>query len=231
MESNDLTVIYLTANEVPEDWAWYQYNVLLEAIGDASFISISRKALPDGMKLINGVHLIDNEPKSIFNIYFQMLRGARLANTPYIAIAEDDVLYTPEHFNTRRPLENSFLYDMNRLGLFTWSKNPMYFWKNRVSNSMLIAPRQLMIDALTERFASPMAYKIHGELGRINIEQKMGVTLRRKEEFFAETSSIRFDHDFGYDHASRHHRKKEGEIKAYDIPFWGRADELVKKFK
>ena len=96
---------------------------------------------------------------------------------------------------------------------------------------MLIAPTELMIEALTERFASPMAYKIHGELGRNNIEEKLGITKRKRIEYFAEESSIRFDHDFGYDHASRHHRKKEGEIKAYDIPKWGRADELVKHFK
>ena len=228
--NNDITIIYLTANEVPEDWAWYQYNVLLEAIGDASFISISRKPLLDGMKLIDGVHLIDEEPKSIFNIYKQMLRGALHAQTPYIAVVEDDVLYHPSHFEFRPP-EDAFAYDMNRLGIFTWKKDPMYFWKNRVSNSMLIAPRKLMIEALEERFNSQLAYKIHGELGRNNIEEKLGITKRKRIEYFAEESSIRFDHDFGYDHAARFHRKKEGPIRAYRIPIWGKASDLVKNFK
>lgn len=223
MELNDLTVIYLTANEVPQQWAEFQMKTLLIASSGAILFTISRRPMKYGF------NIIDSDKKSIFNIYKQMLKGALLASTPYIAVVEDDVLYTREHFQFR-PKDDEFAYDMNRLGLFTWSKDPMYFWKNRVSNSMLIAPRKLMITALEERFNSPMAYKIHGELGRNNIEERLGITRRKKVEFFAETSSIRFDHDFGYDHASRHHRKKEGPIKAYDIPIWGRADKLVKHF-
>lgn len=220
---NDLTILFITANKVPHDWGLYHRQVLLDAIGRSPIISLSRK------KTELGTNLADFEKKSIFNIYFQMLRGARYAETKYVAIVEDDVLYAKEHFEFR-PKDDEFAYDMNRLGLFVWKKNPMYFFKNRVSNSMLIAPRLLMIEALEERFKSPMAYKIHGELGRNNIEDNLGITRRKKIEYFAEESSIRFDHDFGYDHASRHHRKKEGPIKAYDIPVWGRADELVKKF-
>lgn len=224
MELNDLTVIYLTANEVPEAWAQYQLDTLEIAIGENTpLITISRKPIE------YGINILDTEKKSIFNIYKQMLIGARLAQTPYIAVVEDDVLYSPEHFLFRPP-HNAFAYDMNRLGLFTWKKDPMYFWKNRVSNSMLIAPRDLTIEALEERFNSPMAYKIHGELGRNNIEDKLGITPRKKIEYFSDISSIRFDHDFGYDHAARYHRKKEGPIKAFDIPVWGKASELVKKF-
>lgn len=226
MGYNDLTVIYLTANELPEKWAGYQRNILIDAIGDTSLICITRKPI----NFEHGKHIIDTEPKSIFNIYLQMLRGAELATTQYIAIAEDDVLYAREHFSDFRPPEDAFAYDMNRLGLFTWSKDTRFFWKNRVSNSMLIAPRKLAIEALKERFASSMAYSIHGELGRGNIDKKLGVTPRKKIEFFSEVPSIRFDHDFGYDHASRHHRKKEGPIQAYSIPLWGDAKELVKRF-
>lgn len=223
MESSDLTIIYLTANEVPDNWAAFQMMTLYEAAKGSPIISMSRKPIRFGE------NHIDTQEKSIFNIYLQMLGGARYATTPFVAIAEDDVLYTKEHFEFR-PKEDEFAYDMNRLGLFTWRKDPVYFWKNRVSNSMLIAPRTLMIEALEERFDSPMAFKIHGELGRNNIESKMGVKLRKKVEYFSETSSIRFDHDFGYDHAARYHRKKEGPIQAYDIPGWGKASELIKKF-
>lgn len=224
MGLSDLTVIYLTANEVPEKWAAFQMMTLYEAAKGSPIISMSRKPIRFGE------NHVDQQEKSIYNIYLQMLCGARYATTPFVAIAEDDVLYAPEHFSEFRPPADAFAYDMNRLGLFTWSKKPMYFWKNRVSNSMLIAPRELMIEALEERFDSPMAFKIHGELGRNNIEDKLGITRRKKIEFFADASSVRIDHDFGYDHAARHHRKKEGPIKAYDVPGWGRAEELIKKF-
>jgi len=223
MESNELSVLFLTANQVPQKWAEYQMSTLLMASAGSPLITLSRKPVPWG------INILDEEEKSIFNIYFQMLKGARLATTPYIAIAEDDVLYSSEHF-AFRPSMDSFAYDMNRLNVFTWSRNPMYFFKNRVSNSMLIAPRELMIEALVERFKGTRAYKIHGELGRRNVEDRLGVTRRKRVEYFSEGTSIRFDHEAGYDHASRHHRKKEGPIKAYDIPHWGRASELIKKF-
>ncbi len=227
MESNDLTILFLTANQLPEKWAEYQKGVLLSAAGDYPIITISRKPLNWG------INLLDEEPKTISNIYFQMLRGAKLATTEYVAVAEDDTLYHYDHFHIFRPPLDTFAYNINRMGLFTWGK-PTYFYKYRQSNSTLVAPRLLLIEALEERFAkypNGTPGGLTGEVGRKNIEKALGVTLRKSAEFITDSSVLRLDHDFGIDKLALSHRKGFGIAQSYDIPFWGKAEDIVKKFK
>ncbi len=226
MESPDLTIIMLTANRVSQNWAEFHKQKLLEAAGDLPVITISRKPLDWG------INLLDEELYHISNIYFQLLRGAKLAKTKYIAVAEDDTLYPKEHF-AYRPPEDAFAYNQNRFGLFTWGK-PTYFWKDRISNSTLIASRKLVIEALEERFAkypngTPTGFT--GEMGRNNVEDKLGITRRKAIWFATEASVVRIDHEKGVDKLSQSHRKGMGILRAYDIPYWGRADDIVKIFK
>lgn len=217
---DDLTIIFLTVNLVPEKWAEYHKQVLLEAIGDTPIITISKKPLDWGLNLIQ-----EGEP-SIQNIYRQILRGAKLATTPYIAIAEDDVLYPKEHFLYRPPLD-TFAYDFNRLGLFTWGK-PTYYCKARISNSALIAPRQLTIDALEERFAK---YPNHDHIGELGNEKKGKLISRKVVHYYSTISMIFLSHVKALDPLERSKRKRPGVPQAYDVPRWGRAEEVVKKFK
>lgn len=226
MEISDITIILLTANRVPESWAKFHKEKLLEATGTSPIITISRKPMDWG------INLLDTEEYTHSNIYFQFLRGAKTAETEYIAVVEDDTLYPKEHFDYR-PQNNVFAYNMNRFGLFTWGK-PTYFWKDRISNSTLIAPRKLIIEALEERFAKyPDGTKNGetGELGRVNIEKKLGLSHYESGWFTTVTSVVRIDHELGIDRLARTHRKGMGILRSYDIPHWGRADELVKRFK
>ncbi len=226
MESSDITIIMLTANRVTDSWASYHKEKLIEAAGSSPIITISRKPLDWG------INLLDTEPYKISNIYFQLLRGAKHATTDFIAVAEDDTLYPKEHFEFRPPTD-TFAYNMNRFGVFSWGK-PTYFWKDRISNSTLVAPRKLAIEALEERFNKhPGGTPSHftGELGRVNIEDKLGVTHRKFMWFSTETSIVRVDHEKGVDKLSQSHRKGMGILRAYDIPYWGPASDIVKRFK
>ena len=223
----DLTIIFLTANKVPKDWAKYHRKVISEAIGDTPLISISRKPIDWG------TNLLDTEPYGISNIYFQILRGAKVATTEFIAIVEDDTLYPKEHFSKYRPPSNMFGYNRNRFGLLNWG-NPTYFWKDRISNSTLIASRKLIIEALEERFSkypngTPIRYT--GELGRRNIEGKLGITRREIVWFSTDISVVRIDHENGHDVLGKTHRKKRDILRCYDIPQWGKAEDFIKRYK
>lgn len=226
METTDLTIIMLTASRVSDSWSKFHKQKLLEAAGSSPIITISRKPLDWGL------NLIDNEPYHISNIYFQLLRGAKAATTDFIAVAEDDTLYPKEHFEYRPPTD-VFAYNQNRFGIFSWGR-PTYFWKDRISNSTLIASRKLVIEALEERFkkypkGTPTGST--GEMGRNNIEDKLGLTRRKSIWFSTETSVVRIDHENGVDKLARSHRKGMGILRAYDIPYWGKAEDLVKIFK
>lgn len=224
--ASDITIIMLTANRVPKQWAKFHKAKLLEAAGSSPIITISREPLDWG------INLLDTEAYTVSNIYFQLLRGAKEATTEYIAVAEDDALYPKEHFELRPPLD-SFAYNMNRFNVFRWSRRPTYFWKDRASNSTLIAPRKLAIEALEERFkkhpnGTPSGFT--GELGRSNIEEKLGVSHRKMTWFASEISVVRVDHEMGIDRLSQTHRKGMGILRAYDIPYWGKAEDIIRQF-
>lgn len=224
--AKDLTCIYLTASQIPNDFAGYQRRILLDAIGDSPLISVSRVPLPFG------INIVDQEPKSLSNIYRQMLRAAKVASTEYVAIAEDDTFYPKEHFTFYRPDDDTFAYDQNRFALFTWGE-PVYHWRNRKSNASLIAPRKLLIEALEERFAKwpdGTPENITGEVGRGMVERNLGITVRKSKEVFCKISLIQFNHEAASEERQRTHRKSYGPIKAYDIPHWGKADILVRHY-
>jgi hypothetical protein len=226
----DLTIIMLTSNKVPDGWAKFHKEELLKAAGKYPIISISRKPID------LGTNYIDQEPMSFSNLYALILRGAKLATTPFIALVEDDTLYTPEHFNSFRPPTDSFGYNMNRWSLFTWGE-AIYSRKDNKVGAAMIAPRLLTIEALEERFAKhPTLPPVNcGELGTGG-EKELGVSERKSCRFNSKYPIVQFNHDFfstidnSEANVARRHKKKLGDVQAYDIPYWRTAEDLVKKF-
>ncbi len=220
----DLTIIYITASETPKKFANYHMSILEKAIGNYPVISISRKPMEFG-----DINILDTEPKSLSNIYWQMLQAAKLATTKYIATAEDDTLYPEEHFNFYRPDDDTVAYNQNRLALFNWGK-PTYNWRDRRSNCTLIAPRELVIEALEERFAKwpdGTPPKMSGEIGRDRIERQLKISLRKAIDVYSSISVIQINHDNASEPRQRNHRKRLGPIKAFDIPHWGKAADII----
>lgn len=222
----DLTVLYYTANTLKEPFATKLREVLWEAKKNHHLISISQKPMNFGQ------NIVVDYPRSYLSIYKQILVGAKNATTDYVALAEDDCLYPKEHFDLRPKLDE-FGYDMARWSIYSWSNPPIYSIKYRISNSTLIAPRKLLIESLEERFRKfPDESQI--PLGRFSepgkYEKQLGVTERKATQYFAKCASVVFSHPeaIGFDYLGT--RKKLGELQAYDIPYWGRADDLIKKF-
>jgi hypothetical protein len=171
------------------------------------------------------------------NIYRQILIGAKVAKTKYVAMAEDDILYSWEHFHTPRklPPDDVFMYDMNKLSIFTWSNPPIYSLRyNRWVVNHLIAPRDLLVESLEERFAkypddSKVPLKVWGDPGRY--ENSLGVTVRKVDDFMSTCSSIVFSHEYAYGYEfNQGQRKRLGDFRCNEIPYWGRAEEVLQAF-
>lgn len=223
---NDITILYVTASEVPEKWLEFQLDHLYKSIGDAPIISISRKPMD------LGTNLLDTEPKSYWNIYMQMLRGALLAETPYVAMAEDDTLYTHSHFCEFRPPMDKVSYDRSRWSLFTWDN--MYCVRQRISNCSLIAPRELLIKALTERkekHPEGAPNRICGEVGRSKVDRWLEVSPVGCVEWYCFDPIVQLNHPTGSDDRQQRRWKRHGQIKAYDIPHWGKATDIIKIYE
>lgn len=227
MRDPNLTVVYYTASVLREPFFSNAQKQLTQAAGRLPIISISQKPLALGENIC--VEL----GRSYLNIYKQMLIGAKAAKTKYIAFAEDDTLYSAEHFRTYMPKDDEFAFDVSRWSLYTWSSPPVFSIKSRRSNSTLIAVRDLFIEAMEERFAkfpdeSQIKLKNWAEPSRY--ESHLGVTVRTGFEFSSDVPCITFSHPDAIGYDIQGELKALGKMKAYEIPYWGRASDVMERF-
>ena len=220
MYEPDLTIIHYTANALPDSFSSKVREALIQCIGDKyPIISISHKPMEFGTNICVGYI-----GRSIYNIYVQALIGAKAATTPYIACAEDDCLYIPEHFDHREQVD-TFCYNVN-----TWKVHnanpPIYFTSGRPIFSACVAPRDLMISTLEERFrkypkdgiARPYDF---GEPG--GYEWRLGLPKVEYKMFRTSIPILAFNHKFAT-HGRR--RITQYDTSAMELPFWGNAKDV-----
>jgi len=191
---NDLTVIYYTANKEPPAFADAVRKQLLLAIGDTPLISVSQEPMPDFGRNI----CIGNVGRSFLNIWRQALIGVKAAETKFVAMAEADVLYPPNHFTDFRPKPDEFAYDMCKWSIYTWvaPENQRYHHKHRHTMTSLLCPTELFIETMEERFAKypgddvPIRY--WGEPGKY--ERQLRVAERKMVEYTAWVPHVIFSH-------------------------------------
>lgn len=226
---NDLTVIYITSNHIKESFAIHVRNFILHAVGnDTPIISITKKPIDFGENIVT------TGERSHVGIYKDTLLGVKHAKTKYVAIAEDDVLYSPEHFKKRPSRSNVFAYNIACWSIYTWSDPPIYSYSGRRNHGQLICERDLYIEAFEQRFAKfPDELKINNaiwaEPGKY--ESQLGVTVRETEQFYTDPANVMFTHTEGLSMNTLGTRKRLAPIRAFDIPYWNRAEDIVKLYE
>ena len=157
------------------------------------------------------------------------LMGAKQAETKYIALCEDDVLYSEEHFKHRPINDNIFAYNLAYWSIQTWG-SPLFSHKagGRRNLHSLICARDAFIEAMEERFNKyPNGLQdisIWAEPGKY--EKHLGVTERPTEEFYTNPPNIVFDHQTALSYRNLGRRKRLGEFRATELPYWGNAKEI-----
>ena len=223
---NDITIIYITANKINDFFAENIRKELIKAAAGIPIISVSKKPLNFGVK-----NLCFPGKTCIYNEYKETYLGVREAKTKYVAIAEDDSLYTPAHF-AHIPTPETFDYNIACWGIFTWVRPPTYNLKYRRNHNALVCERDLYIKAMEERLSkypneenSPPKF---AEPGRY--DHSLGVPIHKIGEFTSNPPIVRFSHtDDCYGFKAMGTLKGMADIKAFDIPYWGRADKLLEK--
>lgn len=214
---NDLTIIFYTCNRIDEGFAQNIRNELFKF--DIPIISVSHKPIDFGKNIC-----VEGLEPCIYNVYRQVLIGAKNATTEFVACAEDDCLYHGDHF-AFRPSGNVFYYNANRWRL----RNSEFLFKHRTDVTApgmwnCIAPTELMIETLGKRFekyplkGSEIAW---GEPGRY--ERKLGLSYVEALPFKTDIPNITFAHDRSLG-GSR--RIGPNDIRVKELPFWGNAQEL-----
>lgn len=219
---SDITLLYYTANRIHDFFAENIRNHLL-GFG-LPIVSISQKAIDFGCNICVGDIGI-----SVYNIYRQILIGARMVETDFIICCEDDCLYNEEHFSIR-PKENAFYYNTHK-----WTVHPTVFTHLiRSGMCMCIVSRDLLIETLEVRFKKypiaseclrPGIQKYFGEPGRFEHRLKLPKVQIRRIETVTPTLTFSHKHSMGG-------RRKI--VKKYPIekrlPFWGKAKDIWKQY-
>lgn len=218
----DITILYYTANLISNYFADNVRRHLLESSGGKiPIISISQKPIDFGKNIC----VLGFKP-SIYNIYRQILIGAKQAQTKYVACCEDDTLYVPEHFDYIPP-DDSFAYNNNRWNI----KKDMFYFRTRHHPTsggmcMCMASTELMVKTLEKRFEKypeqPASLIGFGEPGRY--DHRIGLDRPKAIRFVTETPSLTFVHRKGQGGIRRVFHKVDKIEK--DIPYWGNAKEL-----
>ena len=184
--------------------------------------------------------MVQDIPYGGWSTFVLWNRAAKAAQTEFVAIAEDDSLYHPWHFTGGdpadpkrlvRPKADEVIYDMSRWTVMTWHAEPRFSMIRRLGGFMMIAPRKLVIEALDEREAKyPDGHPRPGEIGREDAERRLGVSRHKHVEWYCKMPTINLAHPSGVSPTYTGPcklKRKEGEMKAFDIPYWGKASDIV----
>ncbi len=86
---------------------------------------------------------------SFLSMFKQMVTGLEAVKTKYVAFAEHDCLYTPEHFKLRPVTERQVNYNVNRWHV-NWDTGKYIYYRVKVF-SQLISNTQTALTATKER--------------------------------------------------------------------------------
>ena len=146
---SDLTLIYYSANTIQDTPAQkIRDNLLRVTENKYPIVSVTQKPINFGKNICMGVL-----GRNKYNCYKQILIGAREAKTKYVACAEDDTLYSSDHFEYRPP-KDTYSYDTNYW--FAQVRKDFY-WRDGRPNQMsgmlgCIVERETLIKTLSKRY-------------------------------------------------------------------------------
>ena len=140
-------VVFYTDHRVAPDLAAVVRYYLLRATEGLPLVSVSQQPMDLGTNRCLGPL-----ERSHLSMYRQMLAGAEALDTEFIALAEHDVMYLPEHFHWTPPDDRTFYYNVHHWFLQWDGKHRgLYSYFRRRVLSMLIAGREVFLQACREK--------------------------------------------------------------------------------
>lgn len=220
--SSDITIVYYTANMIGDGVAKLIRDDLLNKVKGSRIISVSQKPLNFGDNICIG-----ESGQSVWNLFRQVLIGAKEVKTKFMACAEDDYLYSKDHFSFYFYRDDTFYYDSNRWGL---NQDGRFFWRPRTIFGMCLAPTKMMVETLEARFdkvKSPNSpyIKYFSEPGKY--EGNYGIPEVRMERVYLDSPTITFNHR---DSMGKRRMIRDTDIIKRDLPPWGDGQKLWKEY-
>lgn len=225
---DDLTVIFYTSNYMQDTNPHFFNNMvskLKETVLDTPIVSVSQRPMDLGTNICVG-----EIGRSNRNLYWQILQGAKAAKTKWIATAEDDILYSPDHF-AYRPKEDTIAYEMNKWSFFTWSDPLVFSWRRRKVINSIICTKELFVRVMEERLAKHPLYetdKFCGEPGRY--DEHLGVEVVKTEEVYCAYPIVVYSHEDALGYETRGPNKELGPVRANELVNHGTVHDVMKLY-
>ncbi len=235
---NDLTILYYTANTLNDSTAEKVRDNLLKVTEKKyPIISVSQKPINFGHNICVG-----EIGRSKYNCYKQILIGVREVKTKYVACAEDDTLYSVDHF-LYRPPKGFFCYETNM-----WLAQENFYWRmeeidDRTGMWGCIAETENLVKNLTKRYSlyptdplpkkdkakSKYNFLIWGEPGMH--DNLFGMENKRKLfESREPTVTFIYRASMGGRHFLGRHKVSKPENMTYNLKNFGGAGKLWKSY-
>jgi hypothetical protein len=241
------TIIYLTDNMLDEKIDSLCKRNILKSIGNLPLISVSHKPIDFGTNICVGVM-----ERNSLSINIQMMKALEIVKTKYIAIAEHDCLYTPEHFSFI-PTDDKITYYNENVWLMQMHSNghPEFngmFSKfpGRKANSQLICNTQLMIESTQDRIemmGDPAWIAKHpsgriGEAGHMDYNHAMRLSVGRSvahirdklKEYIAKYKGENWNTvipNIDIRHKDNFTKNRRGSKRRYELPYWGKMEDVL----
>jgi hypothetical protein len=164
---------------------------LLEAANGKRIVSVSQKPIDLGDNVCVG-----DIGRIAVCIDYQIVAGLEVIDTPYVAIAEHDCIYTREHYDFVPPDDKYFWYnDNNWLVQYENPKHPEYdgmysYVKRRRCQSQLTCSRDLLLQAESDKIAILTDPRWMGKYPRGRIGEPGAINVR-KTKLLVKAASVR----------------------------------------
>lgn len=212
----DATIIYYTSNRERDDFEERIKTKLLENCGDLPIISISHKPIDLGKNICVG-----DVGVSGFNMFRQVQIACEHATTKFVISAEADCLYPPDYFSFLPERDDICYRDSN---LYVLRYKYKYFGKKTGATHAQIVGREYYLKILNELFRDEDDWCV---------EQKNFPKERRgQEDVFDYVEPYKTENPVVQIKTSRSMRWHTscGRTPIYEIPYWGKSEDLLKEY-
>lgn len=244
----DTTILYYTDNSLDKNIFELCQKYLIIAAGKNKILCVSHKPINFGDENI----CIGDIGRTLETLSISQITAIKNAKTKYIAFAEHDCIYSPDHFNFIPPRDDIFYYNTNMWHLHCGTKDPelnrlfSYIPKRKpegefkIPQSQMIVNRELALEAYETRLelirTCPLSTALPAEPGvmkkramRLLEEQKNFPLLEWAKKYNADKFSFdipNLDIQHG-DNFSRRRFAKVGKKKTNTLPFWGTVEDVL----
>jgi hypothetical protein len=234
------TIIYLTDNSLDGRIAALCRRKLLEVAEGRPIVSVSQRPVDLGRNVCLG-----EIGRSWLSLYRQLAAGCEAVGTDWVAVAEHDCLYTPEHLAYQPDDGGVFWYNDNRWLVQQGGNHPelngMYsWWPGSLALSQLICRRDLLAACVGERLALLEAGGSPRLLGRAEPGVLSARDLARARRHARSGRAVwlrgyfenltHYEHrtfktrlpNLDIRHGSNFTGPKRGNRRRYELAYWGR---------